>query len=107
MRRYETEEIENRKIRRLIGQFKGYRGTTQMNADYSRFALLRASLRRNEGSLFCVLTAQLKLCPDTYMADGCGVVVQAGGVRSRSNCATRQMGTLGFEEIRKVGTRLQ
>jgi hypothetical protein len=60
---------------------------------YVRFALLRAGppphhaktarvggpgLRRKEGSLFCVFTARLKPCPDTCMADGCGVAVQAG-----------------------------
>jgi deoxyinosine 3'endonuclease (endonuclease V) len=44
---------------------------------FARFALLRAGLRRKEGSLFCVLTARLKPCPDTCMVDGCGVAVQA------------------------------
>jgi hypothetical protein len=27
---------------------------------------------RKEGSLFCVFTARLKPCPDTFMVDGCG-----------------------------------
>jgi hypothetical protein len=45
--------------------------------DYSRFALLRAGLRRKEGLLFCVFTARLKPCPDTCMAGGCGVAVRA------------------------------
>ncbi|MBZ5491059.1 MAG: hypothetical protein LAO76_09020 [Acidobacteriia bacterium] len=44
---------------------------------YARSALLRAGLRRKEGSLFCVFTARLKPCPDTCMAGGCGVAVQA------------------------------
>ncbi|OAI57252.1 hypothetical protein AYO50_01850 [Acidobacteria bacterium SCGC AG-212-P17] len=45
---------------------------------YARFALLRASpAGSEEGSLFCVLTARLKSCPDTCMVDGCGVVAQA------------------------------
>jgi hypothetical protein len=44
------------------------------------FALrsLRASpAGSEEGSLFCVLTARLKPCPDTCMAGGYGVAVQA------------------------------
>jgi hypothetical protein len=50
---------------------------------YARFVLLRASpAGRKEGALFCVFTARLKPCPDTCMASGCGVAVQAGaGVR--------------------------
>jgi len=44
---------------------------------YARFALLRAGLRRKVGSLFCVFAARLKPCPDTCMACGCGVAVQA------------------------------
>jgi len=45
---------------------------------YARFALLRASpAGSEEGSLFCGFAARLKPCPDTCMADGCGVAVQA------------------------------
>ena len=40
-----------------------------------------------EGALFCVVTARLKPCPDTCVADGCGVAVHAGrGNRAADGC---------------------
>jgi hypothetical protein len=48
-----------------------YRGSARMNADYSRFALLRASPAGGKEEFpFCVFTARLKPCPDTCMVDG-------------------------------------
>jgi hypothetical protein len=45
---------------------------------YARFALLRASLRHKEESLFCGFAARVNSCPDTCMAGGCGVAVKGG-----------------------------
>jgi hypothetical protein len=55
--------------------------TAWVNFVYARFAWLRAGLRRKERTLFGVFAARLKPCPDTCMADGCGVVVQAAYAR--------------------------